>query len=295
MTRILLFIVTNVAVLLILNIALQVFGVEEMISEAGGPAVNLTALMIMASVIGFGGAFISLAISKWMAKKSMRVQVIDQPSSARERWLVDIVRRQARTANIGMPEVGIFPSAQVNAFATGMNKNNALVAVSAGLLDQMSDDEIEAVLGHEVSHIANGDMVTMGLLQGVLNTFVVALSYIIGHLVDRLILKNERGHGIGYFVTTIVAQIFLSILASFIVMWFSRRREFRADSGGAYLAGRDKMIAALRKLQAQSTVEDLPGEFSSFGISGGMASGLRALMSSHPPLEDRIRALEQPR
>jgi heat shock protein HtpX len=245
-------------------------------------------------VIGFGGSFISLALSKFMAKRAMGVQVIEQPRSETERWLVETVRRQAAQAGIGMPEVGIFQSPDPNAFATGMRRNSALVAVSTGLLQNMKADEVEAVLGHEVSHVANGDMVTMGLLQGVVNTFVIFLSRVVGHVIDRVVFKTERGYGPAYFITTIVAQIFLSVLASMIVMWFSRRREFRADAGGASLSGRPQMIGALRALQ-RGQQQDLPGELAAFGIAGGMSSGLKRLFLSHPPLVERIAALEQAR
>jgi heat shock protein HtpX len=246
-------------------------------------------------VIGFGGSFISLALSKFMAKKTMGVKLIEQPANQTEQWLVDTVRRQAEAAGIGMPEVGIFPAEQPNAFATGMRRNSALVAVSVGLLRQMSRDEVEAVLGHEVAHVANGDMVTMGLMQGVVNTFVIFLSRVVGHVVDRVVFKTERGYGPAYYITSIIAQIFLSILASMIVMWFSRRREFRADAGGAEYASREKMISALRALQRSSEPEDLPGQLAAFGISGGMADGLKRLFTSHPPLSERIEALEQGR
>jgi heat shock protein HtpX len=202
------------------------------------------------------------------------------------------VRRQAQQAGIGMPEVGIFNAPEPNAFATGMSRNNALVAVSTGLLQNMNSDEVEAVLGHEITHVSNGDMVTMGLLQGVVNTFVIFLSRVIGHVVDRVVFKTERGYGPAYFITSIVAQVFLSILASMIVMWFSRRREFRADAGGASLAGRNKMIGALQALQRAHEPQDLPGEFAAFGISGGLKAGLGRLFLSHPPLEERIAALQ---
>ncbi len=294
MTRILLFMGTNIAVLAVMSIVFNLLGLEGILQE-NGTQLNLTALLIMSGLFGMGGSFISLAISKWMAKRSMGVQVIERPGNSSEQWLVDTVRQQAKRAGIGMPEVGVFDSPQPNAFATGMNKNKALVAVSTGLLQNMTKDEVEAVLGHEVSHVANGDMVTMGLIQGVVNTFVIFLSRIVGFFVDRVILKNNRGLGIGYFISSLVAQIVLGFLASFIVMWFSRWREFHADAGGAKLAGRDKMIAALRRLQAGSEPEDLPGEMAAFGISGGMASGLRKLRMTHPPLEDRIAALESGR
>ena len=290
MTRIFLFLATNIAVIALISIVFQLFGIEGLLAE-NGVDLNLSALMVMSAVIGFGGSFISLAISKWAAKRSMGVQVIERASTQQEQWLVATVAKQAEAAGIGKPEVGIFQSDSVNAFATGWNKNNALVAVSTGLLHGMTADEAEAVLGHEISHVANGDMITMGLIQGVINTFVIFLSRVIGFFVDRVILKNERGFGIGYFVTSIIAQIFLSIFASIIVMWFSRRREFRADEGGADLAGRQKMIAALRRLQG-AEAEDLPGEFAAFGISGGRPTGFKALFMSHPPLEDRIAALD---
>ena len=291
MTRLFLFIATNIAVIALISITFQILGIEGLLA-ANGVDLNLYALLVMSAVIGFGGSFISLAISKWMAKRSMGVQIIENPVHPQERWLVDTVAKQAENAGIGMPEVGIFQSDTVNAFATGMSRNNALVAVSTGLLQAMTADEAEAVLGHEVSHVANGDMISMGLMQGVVNTFVIFLSRIIGFFVDRVILKNERGFGIGYFISSILAQIVLSFFASMIVMWFSRRREFRADEGGADLAGKHKMIAALKKLQGDQA-EDLPGEFAAFGINGGRPTGLRALFMSHPPLEERIAALQR--
>jgi heat shock protein HtpX len=291
--RILLFLATNAAVLVLISIVFRLLGLEGVLAE-NGVDLNLEALLVLSAVIGFGGSFISLALSKFMAKRAMGVRVIVQPRNDIERWLLETVRRQAAAAGIGMPEVGIFNSPDPNAFATGMRRNAALVAVSTGLLSNMGADEVEAVLGHEVSHVANGDMVTMGLLQGVVNTFVIFLSRVVGHVIDRVVFKTERGYGPAYFVTTIVAQIFLSILASMIVMWFSRRREFRADHGGATLAGRQKMVSALRALQ-RGAKEDLPGEFAAFGISGGMGHGLKRLFLSHPPLEERIAALEQAR
>ncbi len=290
--RILLFLLTNFSILLLISVTFRMFGIESMLLSSG-TGLDMNALLVMSAAFGFGGAFISLALSKWMAKRSMRVQVIATPSNQQERWLLQTVERQAQRAGIGMPEVGVFPSDVVNAFATGMRRNNALVAVSSGLLQKMTRDEAEAVLAHEVAHVANGDMVTMGLLQGVLNTFVIFLSRVIGHVVDRVVFRNERGFGIGYFVVSIVAQIMLSILATIVVMWFSRWREFRADAGGANLAGRQKMIAALQRLQ-QNQAEDLPGELAAFGINGGRPTGLRALFMSHPPLEDRIAALRKP-
>ena len=290
MTRLFLFIATNLAIVFLISITFQILGIDGLLM-ANGVDMNLNALLVMSAVIGFGGSFISLAISKWSAKRSMGVQVIISPSNPREKWLIETVKRQADQAGIGMPEVGIFPSNSVNAFATGLSRNNALVAVSSGLLSQMTTEEAEAVLGHEVAHVANGDMITLGLIQGVVNTFVIFLSRIIGFFVDRVILKNERGLGIGYFISSIVAQMILSVFATMIVMWFSRRREFRADEGGADLAGREQMIAALKRLQGDSA-DDLPAEFAAFGISGGRPTGFRALFMSHPPLEERIAALE---
>jgi len=290
MMRILLFLATNAAVLVLISIVFQVLGIEGILAD-NGVDLNLKALLVMSAVIGFGGSFISLAMSKFMAKRSMGVQIIEQPGNSSEQWLVETVRRQAQQAGIGMPEVGIFQSPDPNAFATGMRRNHALVAVSSGLLQSMNADEVEAVLGHEISHVSNGDMITMGLLQGVVNTFVIFLSRIIGHVVDRVVFKTERGYGPAYFITSIVAQIFLSILASMIVMWFSRHREFRADSGGASLAGSGKMIGALQALQRAHEPRDLPGEFAAFGISGGLGAGVKKLFMSHPPLEQRIAAL----
>ena len=291
MMRILLFLATNAAVLVLISVVFQIFGIEGILAE-NGVDLNLKALLVLSATIGFGGSFISLALSKFMAKRSMGVQVIDQPRNSTEQWLLSTVQRQAEEAGIGMPEVGVFNSPEPNAFATGMRRNSALVAVSTGLLQNMASDEVEAVLGHEISHVANGDMVTMGLIQGVVNTFVIFLSRIIGHVVDRVVFKTERGYGPAYYITSIVAQIFLSILASMIVMWFSRRREFRADAGGARLASRQKMIAALRALQRKSESEDLPGTLAAFGISGGRGAGLKKLFMTHPPLEERIAALE---
>lgn len=290
MMRIFLFLATNAAILVVVSVVFQVLGLDGVLAQ-NGVDLNLQALLIMSAVIGFTGSFISLAMSKFLAKRSMGVRIIEQPADKTEQWLVDVVRRQSQQARIGMPEVGLFDAAEPNAFATGMNKNKALVAVSTGLLKNMNNDEIEAVLGHEITHVSNGDMVTMGLIQGVVNTFVIFLSRVIGHVVDRVVFKTERGYGPAYFITSIVAQIFLSILASMIVMWFSRQREFRADAGGATLAGRQKMIAALEALQRAHEPQDLPGEFAAFGISGGIGSGIKKLFMSHPPLEERIRAL----
>lgn len=288
MKRIVLFILTNLAVIFVLSITMRLLGIEPYLNQQG---LNLTSLLVFAAIFGFGGAFISLLISKWSAKRMMGVQVIESPANAAEHWLVDTVRRQAEAAGIGMPEVGIFNAPVVNAFATGASRNNALVAVSTGLLQAMNKDEAEAVLGHEISHVANGDMVTLALIQGIVNTFVIFLSRVIGHTVDRVVFKNERGHGPAFWIATIVAELVLGILASMIVMWFSRQREFRADAGGAQLAGRQKMIAALQRLQQASGQPQLQDQFAAFGIAGGIGHGLKKLFMSHPPLEERIAAL----
>lgn len=290
MMRVLLFLATNLGILIVLSISMRVLGLEPYLDAQG---LNYQSLLIFAAAFGMGGAFISLLISKWTAKRFMGVQLIEQPRDAQQQWLVDTVRRQAEAAGIGMPEVGIFDAQVVNAFATGWNRNNALVAVSSGLLRAMSRDEAEAVLGHEVSHVANGDMVTLALIQGVVNTFVIFLSRVIGQFVDRAVFKNEHGHGIGFWVTTIVAELVLGILASIIVMWFSRRREFRADAGGAALAGRGKMIAALQRLRQASGQPPLPDQLAAFGISGQIGKGLKRLFMSHPPLAERIEALRR--
>ena len=282
---------TNLAVLFVLNVVLSVFGLEHYLVQQG-VHFNVQGALIIALVFGMGGAFISLAMSKSMAKRGMGVRVIKQPNNTQEQWLVDTVSRQSQQAGIAMPEVGVFPAQQPNAFATGMFRDKALVAVSAGLLRTMEKDEVEAVLGHEVSHVANGDMITLALVQGVLNTFVIFLARAVGHVVDRVVFKS-RGYGPGYFITVIVMQIVFSILASIVVMWFSRYREFRADYGGAKLAGRDKMIRALKRLQSVHEAEDLPGQMAAFGISGRKQGGIRRLLMSHPPLADRIRALER--
>ena len=289
MKRILLFLMTNIAIMVVLSITLRILGVDSILAENGSD-LNIQSLVILSGVIGFGGSFISLLISKWMAKRMTGAVVITNPSSNIERWLVKTVEKQAKIVGIKMPEVAIFPSPAMNAFATGASKNNALMAVSQGLLDNMSQGEVEAVVGHEMSHIANGDMVTLALIQGVVNTFVVFLSRIVGHVVDRAILKNENGHGIGYFVTVMVAQVVLSILASTIVMYFSRKREFIADTGGADLAGHQNMINALKRL-GQVEPEPLPEQMAAFGIND--KGGIMALFSSHPPIEARIEALQE--
>jgi heat shock protein HtpX len=287
MLRIGLFLATNVAIMVLISIIFQVLGLEGILAE-NGVDLNLQALLVLSAVIGFGGSIISLLMSKWLAKKTMGVQIIETPSNEAESWLVGTVQRQAQQAGIGMPEVGIFDSPSPNAFATGANKNSALVAVSTGLLQSMNRGEVEAVLGHEVSHVANGDMVTMTLIQGVVNTFVVFFSRIVGHFIDRVVFKTERGYGPGYYIGSIVAQIVFSLLANIIVAWFSRRREFRADSGGANLSSKRQMADALRALQRVHEPQPLPNEMAAFGINGG----LKSLFSTHPPLEERIAALE---
>ncbi|NLN39347.1 MAG: protease HtpX [Smithella sp.] len=290
MKRILLFLGTNIAVLVVLSIVIKILGVDEILTANG---INYWNLLIFAGVIGFGGSFISLAMSKWMAKRATGAQVIVQPRSGTEIWLVQTVQRQASQAGIDMPEVAVFDSDSPNAFATGMNKNKALVAVSTGLLHTMNRNEVEAVLGHEISHVANGDMVTLSLIQGIVNTFVIFLSRIVGYFVDRVILKNEEGPGMGFFLTNIVAQIVFGILASIIVMWFSRRREYAADAGGASLAGAGNMIAALESLR-RSSVQPLDGQMKAFGIAGKPSkNSLKLLFMTHPPLEDRIEALKR--
>ncbi|MBT4668477.1 MAG: protease HtpX [Candidatus Ruthia sp.] len=289
MKRIFLFLLTNIAIIVLLSITLSLLGVEGILKDNGSD-LDLQALLIFSAVFGFGGAFISLLVSKWMAKRMTGAIVIESPSSNLEKWLIETVEKQAKIVGIKMPEVAIFPSASMNAFATGASKNKALVAVSQGLLDSMNQGEIEAVVGHEMSHVANGDMVTLTLIQGVVNTFVIFFSRVIGHVVDRVILKNNRGHGIGYFVTTLFAQIILSILASTIVMYVSRKREFVADTGGADLAGHQNMINALKRL-GQVEPEALPEQMAAFGIDD--KKGFASWFSSHPPIEDRIAALEK--
>ncbi len=292
MKRIFLFLATNLAIVVVLSITLRLLGVERILDEQG-VGLNLNALLIFAAVFGFGGSLISLVISKWTAKRMVGAQVIETPRTPDEQWLVATVRRQAEKAGIGMPEVAIYDAPDVNAFATGASRNNALVAVSTGLLNRMQRDEVEAVLAHEISHVANGDMVTLALIQGVVNTFVIFASRVVGHLVDRVVFKTERGHGPAFWITTIVAELVLGILASAIVMWFSRQREFRADAGGAHLAGRQKMIAALERLQQSAGQPHLPDQMAAFGISGGIGHGLKKLFMSHPPLEERIAVLRQ--
>jgi heat shock protein HtpX len=291
MKRIFLFLLTNLAVMLVLSIIISVFGIGNVLDEAG-VGLDLGALLLLSAVVGMTGSLISLAMSKFMAKQMTNAQVINQPRTELEQWLFRTVERQAQQAGIGMPEVAIYDSPDLNAFATGMFRNDALVAVSTGLLRGMSRDEVEAVLAHEVSHVANGDMITLALIQGVVNTFVFFLSRVLGHIIDRVVFKTERGHGPAYWVTAIIAQIVLGILASAIVMWFSRMREYRADAGGAALASRQKMIAALERLQSSVKQPHLPEQLEAFGISGGMGSGIKRLFMSHPPLEERIQALK---
>ncbi len=292
MKRILLFVATNVAVLVVLSVVMRLLGIDSILNESG-TQLDLQALLIFSAVVGFAGSFISLAMSKWIAKRSTGAHVIDVPRDSTERWLLETVQRQARMAGIGCPEVAVYDSPDVNAFATGASRNKALVAVSTGLLRSMDRASVEAVLGHEVSHVANGDMVTLTLIQGVVNTFVIFLSRVIGFVVDRVLFKTERGYGPGFFIASIVAQIVLGVLASIIVMWFSRQREFRADAGGAKLASRSNMISALRNLQRVHQPHDLPESIEAFGISGRQKSmGWKRLFMSHPPLEERIAVLE---
>jgi len=285
MKRVLLFLATNFAVVIVLMVVTSLLGVNRWFTEQG---LNYEALLIFSAVFGFGGALISLMISKPMAKWSMGVKVIGQPRNPSESWLLATVQRQAQAAGIGMPEVGIFDAPEPNAFATGASRNKALVAVSTGLLQTMKQDEVEAVLGHEISHVANGDMITLTLIQGVVNTFVIFAARVIGYFIDKAVLKNERGVGIGYYVTVMVLDILFGILAMMIVAWFSRQREFRADAGGAHLAGRPKMIGALQRLAGAYGQSSLPKQMTAFGINGNIGK----LFSTHPPIEERIAALK---
>jgi len=292
MKRILLFVATNFAVLMVISLVFKLLGFEGLLQQ-NNVDLNLQAVLVYAAIIGFAGSTISLLMSKGMAKRSMGVQIIEQPRTPFEHWLTQTVARQSQASGIKMPEVGIFNSPDPNAFATGWNRNDALVAVSTGLLQHMTKDEVEAVVGHEISHVANGDMVTLTLIQGVVNTFVVFLSTVIGHVVDRVVFKTEEGHGPAYFIVSMLSQLMLSILATMVVMWFSRFREFKADAGGARLTSNRKMADALRRLQSAHEPRDLPSsEFAAFGISGGIGDGLKRLFMSHPPLEERIAALE---
>ncbi|WP_396588122.1 protease HtpX [Bermanella sp. R86510] len=288
--RILLFLATNIAIVAVASITLSLLGVGSYMSAQG---LDYSNLMIFCLVFGMAGSFVSLLLSKWMAKKTMRLHVIDQPANAQEKWLLDTVKELAQKANIGMPEVGIFASPQANAFATGWNRNNSLVAVSTGLMNKMNQDEVKAVLGHEIGHVANGDMVTLTLIQGVVNAFVMFFARIIGSFIDRAIFKNENGHGIGFYVATFFAEVILGILASTIVFWFSRRREYRADIAGAELVSPAAMVGALSRLQAEyGQPSDMPDEMVAFGISGELKNALGGLFMSHPPLDKRIAALK---
>lgn len=289
MKRIVLFLMTNLAILVVISVTLRLLGVDRIMNESGG--LNFNALLVMSVVVGFSGSIISLFISKWMAKRSVGAQVITTPSNATEKWLFNTVKRQADQAGIGMPEVAIYDAPEINAFATGWNRNNALVAVSTGLMNNMTQDEAEAVLGHEISHVANGDMITLTLIQGVVNTFVFFLSRVIGYVVDRVVFKVERGQGPAFFIVSLISQVVLGILANMIVMWFSRYREFHADAGGASLAGKRKMIAALERLKLNHEEATLPKSVAAFGISGG--SAFSKLFMTHPPLEERIEALRR--
>ena len=290
--RILLFLATNMAVLVLVSLVFNLLGFQGILA-ANGVDLNLQALLVFCALFGFGGSLISLLISKWMAKRSTGTQIIETPRNRDEQWLVDTVAELAQEAGIGMPEVGVFPSQAANAFATGWNRNDALVAVSAGLLQRFRPNEVKAVLAHEIGHVANGDMITLSLIQGVVNTFVMFMARIIGHTVDRVVFKTERGYGLGYYVVTIVAELVLGALASMIVFWFSRWREYRADAAGGALTSNADMIAALQRLQLeQGQPQDLPGEMTAFGISEQLKQGVGGLFRSHPPLEDRIRALQ---
>ena len=288
MRRIIYFLLTNLAIMVVLSTVLRIFGVEPYLNAYG---LNYQSLLIFALVFGMGGSFISLALSKWTAKRMSGAEVITEPANDTERWLVRTVSELASKSNIGMPEVAIFPAEDMNAFATGMNRNKALVAVSAGLLRKMDREEVKAVLAHEVAHAANGDMITLALIQGVVNTFVLFLSRVIGHTIDRVVFKNERGHGPAFWITTIIAEIVLAILASIIVFYFSRKREYRADSGAAALVGKKPMIGALEALKSSVRQPHLPDKLAAFGISGTKRSGLKALFSTHPDLDDRVAAL----
>ena len=291
--RILLFLATNLAVLVLVSVIFNLLGLEGILTN-NGVDLNLSSLLVFCGLFGMSGSLISLLLSKFMAKRGTGTRIIESPQNKDEEWLLTTVASLANDAGIGMPEVGVFPSDSANAFATGWNRNNALVAVSTGLLRRFDEREVRAVLAHEIGHVANGDMITLSLIQGVVNTFVMFFARIIGHTVDRVVFKTERGYGIGYYIVTIVAEIVLGILASMIVMWFSRYREYRADAAGAQLAGSAGMIAALQRLKAeQGLPEDLPGELTAFGIRPGKAGNLAALLGSHPPLDDRILALQR--
>ncbi len=288
MRRIFYFLVTNLAILIVLSAALRMLGIEPYLSQQG---INYQSLLVFAAIFGMGGSFISLALSKWSAKRLTGAKVIESPANEAEAWLVRTVGDLAKKAGIGMPEVAVYPAEDVNAFATGMQRNKALVAVSVGLMRKMDRDQVRAVLAHEVGHVANGDMTTLALIQGVVNTFVIFLARVIGHFVDRVVFKNERGHGPAFWITTIVAELLLAVLASIIVFWFSRKREYRADSSAASMVGKKPMMSALEALKASVNRPHLPDEMAAFGISGGKKKGLAALFATHPDLDDRIMAL----
>ena len=290
MKRIFLFLATNIAILVVLSITMSLLGFDSLMDEQGVD-LDMNALLVFSALLGFGGSIISLMISKWTAKRFTGARIIEQPGNSTEQWLIETVQKQSKQAGIKMPEVAIFDTPDINAFATGRSRNNALVAVSSGLLSAMTKDEAEAVIGHEISHVANGDMITMALIQGVVNTFVIFFSRIIGHIVDRVVFKTERGHGPAFYITSIFAQIVLGILASTIVMWFSRQREFRADAGGAQLSDKSKMIAALERLKVSSGQPHLPDQMAALGIAGGIGHGIKRLFMTHPPLDERIAAL----
>ena len=290
MKRVFYFLITNLAIVLVLSITMRLLGVEPFLNANG---LNFNSLLIFASVMGFGGAFISLAISKWSAKQMSGAVTIENPKTSYEIWLMNTVKKQSQAVGIQMPEVAIFNSPVVNAFATGMSRDSSLVAVSSGLLEMMTKDEAEAVIGHEISHIANGDMVTLTLIQGVVNTFVLFFSRVIGYTVDKVIFKTREGTGPAFFITMIVSELLLGVLASIVVMWFSRQREYRADLGGGQLAGKQKMIAALKRLKAQYESSALPKSIAALGISGEQGMGLKELFSTHPSLDDRIARLQQ--
>ena len=290
MKRVIYFLITNLAIVLVLSITMRLLGVEPFLNANG---LNLNSLLIFAAVMGFGGAFISLAISKWSAKQMSGAVTIENPKTPDEIWLMNIVKKQSTAVGIQMPEVAIFNSPVVNAFATGMSRDSSLVAVSSGLLEMMTKDEAEAVIGHEISHIANGDMVTLTLIQGVVNTFVLFFSRVIGYTVDKVVFKTREGTGPAFFITMIISELLLGVLASIVVMWFSRQREYRADFGGGELAGNQKMIAALKRLKAQYEPSALPKSIAALGISGEQGTGLKELFSTHPSLDDRIARLQQ--
>lgn len=291
MKRVVLFLITNLAIIIVLGITMRLLGVES-IMDAQGVDLDLTSLLIFAAVFGMGGSFISLALSKWTAKRLTGAQVITQPRNDVEGWLLQTVQRQAQQVGIGMPEVAMFDSPEPNAFATGARRDKALVAVSTGLLRRMDRNEVEAVLGHEISHVANGDMITLALIQGVVNTFVIFLSRVVGHVVDRVVFKTERGHGPAFWITAIIAEIVIGILASIIVFWFSRQREYRADAGGARVAGTQNMIGALQRLKPTANEAVLPDQLAAFGVSGLSKGGLMRLFMTHPSLDERIERLQ---